>query len=201
MRRWYFLVLGGLAATGCGETGERAADPGRGAEAVAGRRAGGCEAPRPAAASGTRRVAVYFACAGGLPGQLYPAFRLVNDTIPAIEAALAALLRGPTNAERERGFHSFFSASTAGALLRVRASVQGDTVHVDFADLPRRLPATAGVKSFLPPGVMAELTWTIFGQFPEVQAVRFSVDGSERAFWAWLGGPPKVYTRTDWEQI
>jgi hypothetical protein len=201
MRLYSFLVMSGLTAAGCGESGDRGPDPARPAEVAARAPAVGCQAPQPTVAPGTRRVAVYFACAGGLPGQLYPVVRLVDDTVPAVEAALTELLRGPTAAERERGFHSYFSLRTAGALRQVRTSARGDTVYVDFADLPARLPGTEIVKSFLPPGVMAELLWTIFEQFPDVQAVRFSDSGSERAFWVWLGGRLRVVTRRDWEQI
>ncbi|MDQ3949412.1 MAG: hypothetical protein M3282_03615 [Gemmatimonadota bacterium] len=177
MRCYYLLVLGGLAAAGCGETGEGEPGPQRGAEAAAGGPARACDAGQLAPTPGTQRVVVYFACAGGAPGQLYPVFRPVSDTVPAVEAVLAELLRGPTDAERERGFRFYFSPATADALRQVRTSAKGDTLHVDFADLPGRLPDTPDVKSFLPPGVMADLIW------------------------AWLGGPPQVFTRTDWEQI
>ena len=160
-----------------------------------------CVSPHPSAHADSQVVAVYFACERGNPGQLYPAYRSVAAERPAIEAALAELLRGPTAEERALGLHSLFGARTAGALRSVRLSSGGDTVTVDLEPLADRLPANPAAKSFLPPGVMAELTWTIFAQFADVQAARFAFDGSESAFWRWLDGPPQIFTRSDWEQI
>lgn len=160
-----------------------------------------CVSPHPTAHPDSQVVAAYFPCEHGNPGQLYPAFRHVAAARPAIEAALGELLRGPTPEERALGLHSLFGPSTADALRSVVASAQGDTVTVDLEPLAGRLPGNSAAKSFLPPGVMAELTWTIFAQFADVEAARFAFDGSETAFWSWLGGPPQVFTRSDWEQI
>ena len=163
--------------------------------------AAACESPHPSAHPDSQVVAVYFPCERGNPGQLYPAYRHVAADRPAVEAALAELLRGPTAEERALGLHSLFGSSTAGALRSVRLSPAGDTVLVDLEPLADRLPANPASKSFLPPGVMAELTSTIFAQFADVQAARFAFAGSETAFWSWLGGPPQLFTRSDWEQI
>ena len=160
-----------------------------------------CVSSHPTAHPDSQVVAAYFACDRGNPGQLYPAFRHVAADRPAIEAALDELLRGPTPEERALGLHSLFGSSTADALRSVVLSAQGDTVTVDLEPLAGRLPANSAAKSFLPPGVMAELTWTIFAQFADVEAVRFAFDGSEASFWRWLDGPPRTFTRSDWEQI
>lgn len=45
---------------------------------------------------------------------------------------------------------------------------------------------------------------TIFAQFPDVNALRISFEGDERAFWSWLAGEQReseVFTRMDWEQV
>ena len=160
-----------------------------------------CLVERPAAAADSQVVAAYFACESGTPGQLYPAYRQVAAGRPALEAALTELLRGPTPEERALGLRSFFGASAAGALRSVRRSAGGDTATIDLEPLADRLPDDPAARSFLPPGVMAELTWTIFAQFPEVEVVRFSFGGSEAAFWRWLGGPLQPFTRSDWEQV
>jgi hypothetical protein len=160
-----------------------------------------CVSPHPTAHPDSQVVAAYFPCERGNPGQLYPAFRHVAADRPAIEAALGELLRGPTPQERALGLHSLFGSSTADALRSVVLSAQGDTVTVDLEPLAGRLPANSAAKSFLPPGVMAELTSTIFAQFADVEAVRFAFDGSEETFWHWLDGPPQIFTRSDWEQI
>jgi hypothetical protein len=163
-----------------------------------------CVVVEPATTAGSRVVWVNFACVSpaAVPGQLYRAYRRVHASADPVEAALRELVRGPSQQEEAIGLSSFFSERTADALQRVTHSSRGDTVTIDFtADLAGRLPPSPEVKSFLPPGIMAELTGTVFAQFPKVQAIRFRFDGSERAFWQWLSGEPRAFTRRDWEQV
>lgn len=114
---------------------------------------------------------------------------------------MRALVAGPTAGERARGFRSFFSEEAAVEVLDARLTEDGDSAWVDFTSFEGRLPDRHGVKSFVPPGVMAELTWTLFKSFPDLEAVRFAFDGDEDAFWAWLGGPTQVFTRRDWGRV
>ncbi len=163
-----------------------------------------CTPPAPAEEVGTRVVSVYFACDGGIPGQLYPVHRPVPESADPVQAALEEMLRGPTDAERARGFRSLFSEATAGMLHGVTRSPEGDTLAIDFADFRGALREGPTPASFLPGGVMADITWTVFQQFPEVRALRFAFDGSERAFWSWVAGEPsepRVFTREDWERV
>jgi hypothetical protein len=77
-------------------------------------------------------------------------------------------------------------------------------VFVRFHDFSGTIPELAGATSFLPPGVMAELIWTIFRQFEEIDAARFSFDGDEATFWSWIDGEgtePRAFTREDWDRI
>ena len=101
--------------------------------------------------------------------------------------------------ERERGLRSSFGPWTDNALLDVQR--RGDTVHIDLVEFPRAILDDPGAKSFLPPGLMADITWTMFRQFPDVAAIRLSFAGSEQAFWSWLGGPVRAFTRRDWERV
>lgn len=146
-----------------------------------------------------RVIAAYFSCHAGAPGQLYPAHRVASDTVDPVEAAIAELVRGPTEEEREGGLRSFFGPWTKAALRDVQR--RGDTVHIDLAEPPRAILDDPNAKSFLPPGLMADITWTVFRQFPDVAAIRLSFDGSEQAFWSWLGGPVRAFTRRDWERV
>jgi hypothetical protein len=112
-------------------------------------------------------------------------------------------VKGVNEHESALGCTSFFSSATQGALRGVHRSEQGDTLFVDLRDFTDALPDASGVMSFLPTGFLAELTWTLF-HFDDIDAVRFSFDGDEPAFWHWLGGPDapvEIFTRTDWEQI
>jgi hypothetical protein len=151
-----------------------------------------------------QEVFAYRACDFAVPGELIALPREVPVDVDPIAAAVSELLRGVTEEERARGCRSFFSSETDGSLRGVRSNPDGDTVHLDFHDFSAEVPDEPTAKSFLPPGVMAELTWTIFHQFPGVEAVRFSFDGDEQAFWDWLGGEstePTTFTRGMWERI
>jgi hypothetical protein len=160
--------------------------------------------PRPPEAEPpTQEVVTYRACPSETPGGLLPMSRSVPIDQDPVAGAVAELLKGVDESEASRGCTSFFSSATEGALRTLHRNDQGDTLFVDFRDFSEALPGTPAVRSFLPPGVMAELTWTLF-HFESIHAVRFSFEGDESAFWRWLGGPGarvEVFTRTDWEQI
>lgn len=205
MKRWKRLPLWILAtavgsAAACADapearTGER---PSLEADSVVGSAVDGSAVEaRPA----EQVVAVYFPCDTAMPGSLCAADRRVDDPALRLERAMQALVAGPTASEREHGYRSFFSDATADALLSARTNAAGDTAWLDFRDFSAALPDQPAVKSFLPPGVMASLTWTVFKSFPRLDAVHFSFEGSERAFWGWLDGSPVTFTRRAWEQI
>ena len=154
--------------------------------------------------SPSQEVFAYRACETAAPGALVPLPRTVAAGRDRAAAAVRELVRGVNEEERRRGCTSVFSSRTEHAVRNVYRSAGGDTLTVDFHDFTAAIPDVPGARSFLPPGVLAELTWTIFQQFPDIEAVRFSFDGDERAFWSWVGGagtPPQVYTRGMWERI
>ncbi len=158
----------------------------------------------PSIPEATQEVAVYLSCEGADPGTLQPMPRMAPAELDPAEASIRMLLRGATENERSQGCRSFFSPETAGALLSFRRSGGRDTVSFNFADFSDAIPNTAAAKSFLPPGVMAELTWTLFYQFDEIEAANFAFDGSQDAFWSWIAGEPssaQTFTRQDWEQL
>lgn len=160
--------------------------------------------PMQESAPPVQEIVVYRTCDFAEPGALVALPREVPADLDPAEATMGELVRGVTEQEREQGCTSFFSARTENALRRVDYSERGDTLAVDFHNFSDAMPDAPGVTSFLPPGVMAELTWTIFRQFPGVDAVRFSFNGDERAYWIWVGGDgtePQPFTRRMWEQI
>lgn len=153
---------------------------------------------------GVQEVSIYPACEDAAPGELIALPREVPDDLEPTAAAMREVVSGVSASEHARGCRSFFSSSTATALRGVHHSPGRDTVVVDFHDFSEAIPDVPEASSFLPPGVMAELTWTIFDQFPHIEAVRFSFDGGERAFWNWLGAEepePRAFTRDMWERI
>ena len=165
-----------------------------------------CAVGRPRPAAGYRVVPVYFACDRGSPGTLYPVYRSVPDSLDPLVAAVGELVRGPSAAEASAGFRSYFSPATQNILRSARRSADGDTLFLDFADWRQMLPDDSGVRSFLRPGVLADLTWTVFKYQPDrVVAVRFAIEGDEATFWRWVapdasGARPRAFTRSDWER-
>ncbi|MGI5840037.1 MAG: GerMN domain-containing protein [bacterium] len=149
---------------------------------------------------------VYFTNTEEAPGGLYPVIRNVPQEADPVQAAVAEMLRGPTPEEYAAGCRSLFSERTTGMLNGITRSPDGATLTLDFADFREMLDisGTTPATSFGPGGVMADITWAVFKQFPTVQGLRFAFDGDEEAFWTWLAGEtsePDVFTRTDWEQV
>jgi hypothetical protein len=101
---------------------------------------------------------------------------------PAVlRGALAALLRGPTPAERRLGYGGWFSQRTAGMLRSVR--LERGVAYVDFRDLRPVIPnASSSCGSAL---LLAQLDRTT-KQFPAVRRTVYSIGGSRRAFYEWL---------------
>lgn len=106
---------------------------------------------------------------------------------PTLRAALEHLLRGPTDAERAAGIHSWFSPATEGALRSV--TVQQGRAVIDFADLRDLIPnASTSAGSAM---LLRELNTTVL-EFPSVQTIEYRMEGSCERFWEWLqyGGCP-----------
>ncbi len=105
---------------------------------------------------------------------------------PAVlRGAIASLLRGPTPAERTRGYGGWFSQRTSGMLRSVRLT-QG-VAYVDFRDLRRVIPnASASCGSAL---LLAQLDRTAT-QFRSVRRAVYSINGSPAAFYEWLQREP-----------
>lgn len=99
--------------------------------------------------------------------QVVPVRRLVPRTPAVARAALRALLRGPTAAERRAGFGSVIPAGTA---LRSVSIDRG----VATVDLTGRFQAGGGSLSMLLRVAQVVFTAT---QFPSVQRVAFRLDG------------------------
>ncbi|HSL56957.1 MAG TPA: cell wall-binding repeat-containing protein [Acidimicrobiales bacterium] len=133
-------------------------------------------------APATTTVRVYFAneAMGDPCGEVFGVERQVVG--PAVAtAALAELLRGPTEAERGAGYSSWFSSATEGYLNSV--SVADGLARADFRDFSGIIPnaSTACGSAALLASLDATLT-----QFSTVDTTRYSFDGSETAFYEWL---------------
>lgn len=135
-----------------------------------------------AAATDTRTatVEVYFTPEGSECDVVSP----VERTVPmprVLTGALRHLLAGPTADERAQGLTSFFSDDTAGMLRSV--AIRDGVAFVDFDDLRPVIPdasTSCGSASLL-----SQLNATAT-QFPTVVRARYSIEGSEAAFYEWL---------------
>lgn len=106
---------------------------------------------------------------------------------PTLAAALENLLAGPTAAEEAAGFGGWFTSATAGMLRDVR--IEDGVALVNLGDLRPLIPnASTSCGSGI---LFAQLDRTVF-QFPDVGAVRYRINGSERLFYEWLQmSPPR----------
>jgi hypothetical protein len=136
-------------------------------------------------------VTVFFTCEE--PGEVAPTTRVGSGTSEVLRSALEALLAGPTSAEEDRGFSSWFSDDTADALAGVSLTDGRAIVDLDPA-LPDLIPnasTSAGSASLL-----AELNATVF-QFGTVDEVEYRLGGGCDAFFEWLQSSCTVITRAD----
>jgi hypothetical protein len=120
----------------------------------------------------------------GAPGpsckRVFPLARTVQA--PAVlTGAMRALLRGPTAAERRRGYRGWFSGKTAGMLRSVR--ITSGTAYIDFRNFSRLLPGASS--SCGSASLLAQLDRTAT-QFPTVSRAIYSFNGNRRAFYEWL---------------
>ena len=131
---------------------------------------------------------------------LVPVERVSADTGAQLPSALEALLAGPTPGESAAGLTSWFSTSTADALLD--ASV--DDAGVAMVDLDgdsilgmNNVGTTTGGDFF-----RGQLYGTAFAS-EEISAVGFSIDGSTTAFCAMMELIPDCtpITRAEWDEI
>jgi hypothetical protein len=152
--------------------------------------------PRPRPAPEQMEVTVYFTCDATGDAGVRAVYRSVPASSQVLEAALDALLAGPTADERAGSLSSFFSDATAGMLRSVTVT-DGHAV-VDLEDLRPVIPnasASAGSTRLL-----SELDATVF-QFRSVESVEYRLEGSCTDFNEWLqfgGCEPRVRdTATD----
>jgi hypothetical protein len=175
------LVGGGLAACGGGDGDGGATEEERQPATP------GAEVQPTAPGSEATRVTVVFT----REEQPVAVERPIPAGAPPAVAAVEALLRGPDDAERAEGLHSWFSPATAGLLRSVEVDEVGRAV-VDFHDLR---PVISGASSAAGSEMLLhQLNGTLFA-LPHVTSVEYRIDGSCEAFWAWLQRECTVVTR------
>lgn len=137
--------------------------------------------------SGTATVEVYFTNLDrGADTEVFGVERDV--ALPRVlSGSLQALLEGPTAAEQEQGYWSWFSEETAGMLLSVH--LDAGVAEVSFDPELRTVIPNASTSAGST-ALLAALDATTL-QFPTVDDVVYSFDGDVAAFYEWLQrGPP-----------
>ena len=151
--------------------------------------------PAPDPAPETVEVEIYLSndtlgdpCAG----KVFPVHRTVAADDP-LAGALEALLAGPTDAERDEGYWSWFSDETEG-MLRSAEVVDG-TVMVDLEDLRPVIPnaSTACGSSIL----LAQLGTTALATAEGASSVFYMIEGDHLVFYEWLQLAPPVHPLID----
>jgi spore germination protein GerM len=147
----------------------------------------------PATSSPTAKVMtvkIYFNDDPDDPTHVLPVERTVPWSPQVATAAVGQLLAGPTAAERNAGYYSWFSSATAGMLRSVR--VTNGVAYVDFQDFSRIIPNAS--TSHGSAELMAELDSTL-KQYPTVESTVYSFNGDVDAFYLWLQLTPPTGTR------
>jgi hypothetical protein len=137
----------------------------------------------------TEERAVYFNCGDGTDPEPRPVQREFVTDLPleaVVANVLAEMLQGPTVAEQEAGYSSFFSEESAEALLSVTYQEDTQGLVLDFTEaiLVNNASTSTGSQFFL-----GELLANAF-QFEEVRSIEFRVNGSCEAFWEFLQAGP-----------
>jgi spore germination protein GerM len=101
-------------------------------------------------------------------GRLVPSTRTVDAEIPLAEAALQALLAGPTELERKERVETEIPPSTSLLEVRVFDGVADVDLSEEFQG-----PAEQRVILFR----VAQIVWTLVG-LPGITAVRFAIEGT-----------------------
>lgn len=112
---------------------------------------------------------------------VYGVERSVVSSQSPYQQALEELFKGPTAAEKEQGYSSFFSSKTAGLLKKL--TVLDGVAYVNLHDPRSLIPnasSSCGSQQFL-----ASIKETLMHD-RQISKVVFAIDGDQEAFYDWL---------------
>jgi spore germination protein GerM len=147
--------------------------------------------------AGTVNVWVFFTMAADENMTPVPVARTIPQTESheeLLQFALRELLKGPSEAEKDKGLASWFSPATADAVSYV--VLDGDYFTIFFQSLNTLIPnasTSAGSQMLL-----SQLNSTAF-QFDFVESVNYTLEGNCDDFWQWLQMDCHIVTRAEWE--
>lgn len=123
----------------------------------------------------------YFSQGGEDCSRVYPLKRELKEGEEPISTALINLFFGPTAAEREAGYNSFFSKETDYILHSVKVSK--GMAYVDLKDIRSIIPNASS--SCGSAQILAQIRETL-QQFPEINDFRVAIDSDPAPFYEWL---------------
>lgn len=149
----------------------------------------------PDAPEGMTTVWVYYSDASTfLPVAVARFVPATDNQAVLVHSTLKELVKGPTEAEKNSGLYSWFSAETTGTVIGMAAA--GGDFTADFTGWKTLIPnASTSAGSQI---LLSELNSTMF-QFDFVYIVNYTLDGDCAAFWEWLQMGCHPVTRAEWE--
>jgi hypothetical protein len=149
--------------------------------------ASSCDMPAPEATDGTMAVRVAYPCPGAIRAGTHWVTRRVPQSRLVLTATVGAMLEGPTPAEEEAGFTSYWPHTDPAAH---EVSMSSGVAYLDVAPMQASVPESPaeGVEW------LAATASTVF-QFDTVRAFELRIAGDCDAFWQSIGGTDCVTLR------
>lgn len=155
---------------------------------------GVCRQTQPRTNDSVTLLRIYFNCGNIIePSGATFVYRTVPATAQRLTATLRELVQGPTEAEAELGFGSFFSEETAAAFRGVTISDGRAFIDFNEFDVPEAVTATDQGRQFFVIEIAANAL-----QYDSVTSVEMSLEGSCEAFSELIGSTGcTVITQSD----
>ena len=155
---------------------------------------GVCRQTQPRTNESVTLLRVYFNCGNIIePSGATFVYRTVPATAQRLTATLRELVQGPTEAEAELGFGSFFSAATADAFRGVTISDGRAFIDFNRFEVPEVVTATDQGRQFFVIEIAANAL-----QYDSVTSVEISLEGDCEAFSELIGASGcTVITQSD----
>jgi len=144
---------------------------------------GVCRQTQPRTTEAVTLLRIHYNCGNIIePSGATFIYRTVPRTAQRLGATMTELVKGPTDAERELGFGSFFSADTANAFRGVTISDGRAFIDFNAFEVPEAVTATDQGRQFFVINIAANAL-----QYDSVTSVEIRLGGSCQAFSELIG--------------
>jgi len=118
----------------------------------------------------------------GCDGQVFAVTRRIPKTTAVAKATLEELFKGPTEAEKNKGYSSFFSEDTKSILISVKVKRGAAFVNLKGEVVEKLGSATTSCGGN---AYDASLEKTL-KQFPSIKKIFFAIEGSPADYYDWM---------------